>query len=1056
MFKDFIEYNFSGDTNNYLTSYDSSKLNMGHLMTRLTDETGQIYVTPTETKFLRGFEIGGSTIFQINSLGFLKYTDDISWVFYTNFDTLGTTTKRIFLSTYDKSLNEFKEIGSISVNYTPNTEHACNSLIPSLENHTGGTVTVVGNTVLGSGTTWSGDGVCSGNRIGFGSTNPQNITTWYTISSVIDNTNLIISKEYPTDGIVENLNLSAGTPYVIEDLRLIYVNRASGAAATTRGIGLVKGLRIDNFTSNPLTIPAATTIDNLRACYRLLDSATTTATFVPTGIILEDKVSLTEQYLFVQSNPAVTSINIQRFNVRAALSLTLGRSNSAFGFTTGTVNHLGTNINLINSFIKGSNGDYYVNLFTRVSRIIPANITIGSTTFIGDTMIESPPGTSTTFALSSQLQGFHYLPNADRFYISHNQGTIRNYVTPYSTSGEFERVVNLNDTIESNTYVVSELDTLTSNFISLPLRTFYHDGLSYIVRDINNSRNVLYTLPIEADKEYHTTTNACIITPEFSTPDVVSYNKLYLRTKSTYNKGKFISPSEIVDVYFRTSGINDDSGSWTLTDDSGDISSATGSAIQFKIAFSTIGLTCIPDKVYGIAVSYFSNGIPLSTPFYEPSLKQSDISSQIFAWRQIYEFIDDTEFNIDIYNVSGNTLLLTDNTNTPVNGAWEYSSNGGASWSVFTSSANTIGNYIRYTPSSSLGSGIKVKSIIYEIPTPINLVNPSISGGNITGDVLTVSVGSWTSSMPINYSYQWKRDGLDISGETSSTYTIISIDGNRLISCLVTANNTNGSNSALSSSVLVGDVDAISFLNATTLTDPTIAIAINTLVIDLKNASLWTKMHAIYPFVGNTAVTHKWNLKNPLDTDAAFRLSFFGGWVHSANGIQGNGTNGYADTFYQQNLHLPSQDDLHISLYSRSNLSEAKDDMAVRDSVGATTRTQIVLARNLTTSFYTATNDTFQSYSDLNSLGHIITTRTSSSFYAGYRNGVLAGSSAVASVRRANFKLYIGAASLENTPASYSAKQFAFASIGLGLSGADALSFYNAIQVFQTTLGRNV
>jgi hypothetical protein len=718
MFKDFIEYNFSGEVNDYLTSYDSSKLNMGHLMYRLTDETGQTYVTPTETKFLRGFEIGGvsgGNNFRINNLGFIKYTDNISWVFYTNYDTLGTVVKRIFLATYDKSLNELKEIGSINVNYNPNATHFCNSLIPSLENHTGGTVTVVGNTVSGSGTTWSTDGVCSGNRIGFGSTNPEDITTWYTISSVVDNTNLIISREYPTDGIIENLNISGGTPYVIEDLRLIYVNRAGSAVATTRGIALVKGLRIENFTPLPLTIPAATTIDNLRACYRLLDSATTSATFIPTGIILEDKVSLTEQYLFVQSNPATTSINIQRFNVRAALTLTAGRSDSAFNFTTGTVNHNGTNNSIINPFIKGSNGDYYVNLFTRVSRIIPANITNGSTTFIGDTMIENPPGTSTTFPLSSQLLGFSYLPNADRFYISHNQGTTKNYVTPYSTSGEFERVVNLNDVIESNTYVVSELDTLTSNFISLPLRTFYHDGLSYVARDVANNRNVLYTLPIEADKEYHTTTKACIITPEFTTPDVVNYDKVYLRTKSTYNKGRFISPSENVDIYFRTSGITDDSGSWTLVDKTGDISYTSGSTIQFKIAFSTIGLTCIPDKVYGITMSYFSNGIPLSTPFYEPSLKQSNISSQIFSWRQIYEFVGDIpKLNVDIYNVNGNILLLTDDTDNSLNGVWEYSSDDGVSWNGFTSSANTVGNYIRYIPNSSLGSGITVKPIIYK------------------------------------------------------------------------------------------------------------------------------------------------------------------------------------------------------------------------------------------------------------------------------------------------------------------------------------------------------
>jgi hypothetical protein len=47
---------------------------------------------------------------------------------------------------------------------------------------------------------------------------------------------------------------------------------------------------------------------------------------------------------------------------------------------------------------------------------------------------------------------------------------------------------------------------------------------------------------------------------------------------------------------------------------------------------------------------------------------------------------------------------------------------------------------------------------------------------------------------------------------------------------------------------------------------------------------------------------------------------------------------------------------------------------------------------------------------------------------------------------------------LENVPqnGAYGTKQFAFATIGLGLSGTDALNFYTAIQTFQTTLGRNV
>lgn len=254
------------------------------------------------------------------------------------------------------------------------------------------------------------------------------------------------------------------------------------------------------------------------------------------------------------------------------------------------------------------------------------------------------------------------------------------------------------------------------------------------------------------------------------------------------------------------------------------------------------------------------------------------------------------------------------------------------------------------------------------------------------------------------------------------------------------------------------DPDATAFLTAAGITDPTISSAINTLVNDLKGYGIWTKMHAIYPFVGGTASTHKWNLKNPLDSDVAFRLNFFGGWTHSANGIQGNGTNTYADTFYVQSSHLPSQNDVHVSIYSRSNISEATaTEMGVRSS-GVSSRTYIIISRNLSTSFYVATNNTFVSYADASALGHWITTRTASNFYASYKNGLLASSSANASTARAQNKLYIGNVSLENSPQhdGYSAKQFAFASIGLGLSGTDSLNFYNAIQAFQTTLGRQV
>lgn len=93
------------------------------------------------------------------------------------------------------------------------------------------------------------------------------------------------------------------------------------------------------------------------------------------------------------------------------------------------------------------------------------------------------------------------------------------------------------------------------------------------------------------------------------------------------------------------------------------------------------------------------------------------------------------------------------------------------------------------------------------------------------------------------------------------------------------------------------DAASTAFFTSSGITDVTQKIAINDLVVGLKADGLWTSMNAIYPFVGGTATTHKWNLKDPRDLDAAYRLQFNGGVTHDVNGITGNGVNSSVFTF---------------------------------------------------------------------------------------------------------------------------------------------------------------
>ena len=134
---------------------------------------------------------------------------------------------------------------------------------------------------------------------------------------------------------------------------------------------------------------------------------------------------------------------------------------------------------------------------------------------------------------------------------------------------------------------------------------------------------------------------------------------------------------------------------------------------------------------------------------------------------------------------------------------------------------------------------------------PSNITPPLISGTGVVGQTLSVSNGTWTGSPAPTFSYQWKRNGVDIGGATSNTYILDQPDATNTITCEVTATNIAGFASALSSnSLVILDADANAFLVAASITNSTQVSAINVLTVDLKSANIWSKMKAIYPFVG--------------------------------------------------------------------------------------------------------------------------------------------------------------------------------------------------------------
>ena len=123
------------------------------------------------------------------------------------------------------------------------------------------------------------------------------------------------------------------------------------------------------------------------------------------------------------------------------------------------------------------------------------------------------------------------------------------------------------------------------------------------------------------------------------------------------------------------------------------------------------------------------------------------------------------------------------------------------------------------------------------------------------------------------------------------------------------------------------DPDADAFIIAANITNPTQQSAIYTLVSSLKSSGVWTKMKAIYPMVGGTASSHKFNLKDPRDLNAAYRLTFTAGWVHSSTGALPNGSSDYSNTFLNASIMTANSE--HLSNYSRTTTIKNKTEVGL-------------------------------------------------------------------------------------------------------------------------------
>ena len=232
----------------------------------------------------------------------------------------------------------------------------------------------------------------------------------------------------------------------------------------------------------------------------------------------------------------------------------------------------------------------------------------------------------------------------------------------------------------------------------------------------------------------------------------------------------------------------------------------------------------------------------------------------------------------------------------------------------------------------------------------------------------------------------------------------------------------------------------------------TVSAATQTLFTSLWSNNLNTKLIAMYPFLGGNASGCKFNALNPLDTNAAYRLSFNGGVTFNASGTTFNGENGYANTYISGNT--INVNDNHLSVYLRD--ATAINSKTYLGYNGSSTAFLISNAGDNTYYWYYGLDtDGITTTTSANTSGNILITTTATTFQNLYRNGSVVITNSGASTGSTNQELVIGALNNDGTIIQYYTNQYRFVTVGYGLGESQVSTLSTIINTFQTSLNRN-
>ena len=250
------------------------------------------------------------------------------------------------------------------------------------------------------------------------------------------------------------------------------------------------------------------------------------------------------------------------------------------------------------------------------------------------------------------------------------------------------------------------------------------------------------------------------------------------------------------------------------------------------------------------------------------------------------------------------------------------------------------------------------------------------------------------------------------------------------------------------------DVDAQKFIDSAGITNASQKSAICSYITMLKDSLLWGKIYAGYIFIGGSASTTKFNIKDIRSDTSAYTLTYSGGWLYSNFGALANGINATANTWLRPSVKLTIRN-YSIALYvnggtltggaAPATVYTMSDGGDFNNSAnGITLRTTIK---------YFAPNGEGNPVVLVsnNSLTGIYLANVSGSTARIYKDGLSIGSNTTSGGFLSIQPFFIGGTNVSGL--HYQNVQIGCLIIASGLTDAEAKTMSNIISIFKNTLG---